>query len=114
MSYFRDIHGIAVFSITALRPVAWVQTVIQNRFPVKTGDSGAFAAAAASFAADVNPGLAAFRSLGVYRPSKARSASQLGRRSPVWYLVATDDKMIPPDAQRAMAKRGGAKTVEVK
>ena len=27
-------------------------------------------------------------------------------------LVATDDKMIPPDAQRAMAKRAGAKTVE--
>jgi len=31
-----------------------------------------------------------------------------------WYLVATEDKMIPPDAQRAMSKRAGATVVEVK
>jgi pimeloyl-ACP methyl ester carboxylesterase len=30
------------------------------------------------------------------------------------YLVATDDKMIPPDAQLAMSKRAGSKRVEVK
>ena len=30
------------------------------------------------------------------------------------YLVATNDKMIPPDAQRAMSKRTGATVVEVK
>jgi len=30
-----------------------------------------------------------------------------------WYLVATDDKMIPPPAQRQMSKRAGASTVEV-
>jgi pimeloyl-ACP methyl ester carboxylesterase len=30
------------------------------------------------------------------------------RTKPSWYLVATDDRMIPPDAQRAMAKRAGA------
>jgi pimeloyl-ACP methyl ester carboxylesterase len=29
-----------------------------------------------------------------------------------WYLVATEDKMIPPDAQRAMATRAGATIVE--
>jgi hypothetical protein len=28
--------------------------------------------------------------------------------------VSTDDKMIPPDAQRAMSKRTGATVVEVK
>ena len=33
---------------------------------------------------------------------------------PSWYLVATDDKMIPPDAQRFMAKRAGAKVVKTK
>ena len=33
---------------------------------------------------------------------------------PSWYLVSTDDKMIPPDAQRAMAARAGSKVVEVK
>ena len=29
-----------------------------------------------------------------------------------WYLVATDDRMIPPAAQRVMAKRAGAEVVE--
>jgi pimeloyl-ACP methyl ester carboxylesterase len=29
-----------------------------------------------------------------------------------WYLVATDDKMIPPPAQRAMAQRAGSTVVE--
>ena len=28
------------------------------------------------------------------------------------YLVATDDRMIPPPVQRAMAERAGATTVE--
>jgi pimeloyl-ACP methyl ester carboxylesterase len=31
-----------------------------------------------------------------------------------WYLVATDDKMIPPAAQRQMSKRVGSSVVEVK
>ena len=30
------------------------------------------------------------------------------RVKPSWYLVATDDRMIPPPAQRAMAERTGA------
>src|ERR1700682_2614339 len=29
-----------------------------------------------------------------------------GRAKPSWYLIATDDKMIPPDAPRFMSKRG--------
>ena len=36
------------------------------------------------------------------------------RSKPSWYLVATEDKMIPPDAQRAMSKRAGATVVEAK
>ena len=35
------------------------------------------------------------------------------RSKPSWYLVATNDKMIPPDAQRAMSKRTGATVVEI-
>lgn len=35
------------------------------------------------------------------------------RAKPSWYLVAGDDRMIPPPAQRAMAERIGAQTVEV-
>ncbi|KJK59131.1 alpha/beta fold hydrolase [Saccharothrix sp. ST-888] len=34
------------------------------------------------------------------------------RFKPSWYLVAADDRMIPPPAQRAMAERIGATTVE--
>jgi pimeloyl-ACP methyl ester carboxylesterase len=35
------------------------------------------------------------------------------RSKPSWYLVATDDRMIPPVAQRSMAERAGAKVTEV-
>jgi pimeloyl-ACP methyl ester carboxylesterase len=41
-----------------------------------------------------------------------RSPSPPWKSKPSWYLVATDDKMIPVDAQRMMAKRAGAKTVD--
>jgi pimeloyl-ACP methyl ester carboxylesterase len=36
------------------------------------------------------------------------------RNKPSWYLVATDDRMIPPPAQQFMAKRAGATVVESK
>src|SRR5213595_1500501 len=36
------------------------------------------------------------------------------KSKPSWYLITTDDKMIPPDAQRAMSKRAGSTVVEVK
>ena len=35
------------------------------------------------------------------------------RTKPSWYLVATEDRMIPPPAQRAMSERAGSKVVEV-
>ncbi|GAB2836609.1 alpha/beta hydrolase [Actinoallomurus bryophytorum] len=35
------------------------------------------------------------------------------RQKPSWYLVATDDRMIPPPAQHAMAERAGATVAEV-
>ena len=34
------------------------------------------------------------------------------RSKPSWYLVATDDRMIPPPAQRAMAERAGSTVTE--
>lgn len=72
----------------------------------------------ASFAADVNPELAAFMAdsqvpWGVQALEGAVS-QPAWKSKPSWYLIATDDKMIPPDAQRAMSKRAGSKTVEVK
>jgi pimeloyl-ACP methyl ester carboxylesterase len=35
------------------------------------------------------------------------------KTKPSWYLVATDDKMIPPAAQRFMSQRAGSTVVEV-
>src|SRR5262245_15085711 len=73
---------------------------------------------AASFAADVNAETAAFMAdsqvpWGVEALSGAvRQAAW--RTKPSWYLVATDDNMIPPDAQRAMSKRAGSTVVETK
>ncbi len=73
---------------------------------------------AASFAADVDPEKAAFMAdsqvpWGVEALGGAIS-EPAWRTKPSWYLVVTEDKMIPPDAQRAMSKRAGAKVVEVK
>jgi pimeloyl-ACP methyl ester carboxylesterase len=71
---------------------------------------------AASFAADVAPELAAFMAdsqvpWGVEALGGAIS-KPAWRGKPSWYLVATDDKMIPPPAQRLMAKRAESKVVE--
>jgi pimeloyl-ACP methyl ester carboxylesterase len=73
---------------------------------------------AASFAADVDPEKAAFMAdsqvpWGVEALGGAIS-EPAWRTKLSWYLVVTEDKMIPPDAQRAMSKRAGAKVVEVK
>ena len=35
------------------------------------------------------------------------------KTKPSWYLIATDDKMILPAAQRPMSKRAGSTVVEV-
>lgn len=36
------------------------------------------------------------------------------KTKPSWYVVATQDETIPPDAERFMGKRGGAKVTEIK
>ena len=73
---------------------------------------------AASFAADVDAEKAAFMAdsqvpWGVGALSGTIS-EPAWRAKPSWYLVATEDKMIPPVAQRAMSKRAGSTVVEVK
>ena len=35
------------------------------------------------------------------------------KTKPSWYLIAKDDRMIPPAAQRLMSKRAGATVAEV-
>ena len=72
---------------------------------------------AASFAADVEPGLASFMAdsqvpWGVEALTGAVS-EPAWKSKPSYYLVAADDKMIPPPAQRLMAGRVKAQVVEV-
>ncbi len=70
----------------------------------------------ASFAADVDEEKAAFMAdsqvpWGVEALAGAIS-QPAWKTKPSWYLVATEDKMIPPPAQRAMSKRAGSTVVE--
>jgi len=70
-----------------------------------------------SFAADVSPERAAFLAdsqvpWGVDALAGAVS-EPAWRVKPSWYLVATEDRMIPPPAQRAMSERAGATVTEV-
>jgi len=72
---------------------------------------------AASFAADVDPATAQFMAdsqvpwgVGAL-DGKVTQASW--KAKPSYYLVAKDDRMIPPPAQQFMSKRIGAKVVEV-
>ena len=71
---------------------------------------------AASFAADVEAEKAAFMAdsqvpWGVEALGGTIS-EPAWRTKPSWYLVATDDKMIPPPAQRFMAQRAGSTVAE--
>jgi pimeloyl-ACP methyl ester carboxylesterase len=72
----------------------------------------------ASFAADVSPEKAAFMAdsqvpwgVGALAGAVTKPA---WKSKPSFYLVATEDRMIPPAAQQFMSKRAGADVVEVK
>lgn len=71
---------------------------------------------AAAFAADVDAGTAAFMAdsqvpWGVAALTGAVTVPAW-KSKPSYYLVASDDHMIPPPAQRMMAERAGATVVE--
>jgi len=72
----------------------------------------------AAFAGDVSPEIASFMAdsqvpwgLEALNGAVTQPA---WRTKPSWYMVTTEDKMIPADAQRAMSKRAGSTVVEVK
>jgi pimeloyl-ACP methyl ester carboxylesterase len=71
---------------------------------------------AASFAADVRPSLASFMADSQVpwglEALQGVVSEPAWRSKPSWYLIATDDKMIPPEAQHAMAARAGAEVTE--
>ena len=71
----------------------------------------------AHFASDVDP----VKARVMYAVQQALSMSTFEdvmgvpawKSHPTWYLVATEDQAIPPDAERMFAQRMGASTVEV-
>jgi pimeloyl-ACP methyl ester carboxylesterase len=71
---------------------------------------------AESFAADVAPEKAAFMASSQVPwgldALNGAVTTPAWKSKPSWYLVATQDRMIPPPAQRAMAQRVGATVAE--
>lgn len=70
----------------------------------------------ASFAADVSADKAAFMADAQVPWSMDALGGTISepawKTKPSWYMLTTQDKMIPPDVQRFMSKRAGAKVVE--
>ena len=71
---------------------------------------------AASFAADVEPKLARFMANSQVpwglNALAGKATAPAWKSKPTYYLVASDDHMIPPPAQRQMAARAGAQVAE--
>ena len=71
---------------------------------------------AASFAGDVEPEKAAFMADSQIpwglEALNGTISTPAWKAKPSWYLVATTDRMIPPDAQRAMSKRANSTVSE--
>ena len=69
------------------------------------------------FAGDVQPQMAAVMAA-AQRPASLATGEEPSMEAawqtiPSWYVVATQDKTIPPDAQRFMAERAGSTTTEL-
>lgn len=71
-----------------------------------------------SFAGDVRAEQAAFMADSQVPWGEAALGGTISapawKTKPSWYLLTTEDKMIPPDAQRLMSRRAGSTVVEVK
>ena len=72
----------------------------------------------ASFAGDVDPEKASFMADSQtpwgLEALNGKISEPAWKSKPSWSLITTEDKMIPPDAQRSMSKRAGSTVVEVK
>ncbi len=95
-------------------PGAPVPPILPPQDGVLLLDQGKFAA---SFAADVGEAKASFMAASQVPWGVAALAGEVTvpawKAKPSWYLVASDDKMIPPPAQRQMAQRAGSTVSEV-
>jgi pimeloyl-ACP methyl ester carboxylesterase len=72
----------------------------------------------AAFAADVKPDVAEFMASSQVPWGVAALngvvTDAAWKTKPSWYLLTTEDYMIPPELERFMAKRAGSKVVEIK
>lgn len=72
----------------------------------------------ANFCADVSPSKAKFMADSQVPAGLAAFGTDLTvaawKTKKSWYIVATEDRMIPPDAARGMAKRANAQVTEIK
>jgi pimeloyl-ACP methyl ester carboxylesterase len=112
---FAPDAGESIASLTANPvPGAPVAPILPPQDGFVSLDRAKFAAA---FAADVDPAQAAFMADSQV-PWNVKAVSgavtqPAWKVKPSYYLVATEDLMIPPVAQRAQATRAGAKITEV-
>jgi pimeloyl-ACP methyl ester carboxylesterase len=112
---FAPDHGESVSSLIANPPPgAPVPPILPPVDGFLFLDSAKFPA---SFAADVDPSIAAFMAdsqvpWGVAALQGAIS-TPAWKTKPSWYLLVTDDRMIPLPAQKQMAERAHATTVQV-
>jgi pimeloyl-ACP methyl ester carboxylesterase len=89
--------------------------------PIVPGDNGFLLLDrekfAESFAADLDKGKAQFMADSQVPWGVAALAGVVTepawKNKPSWYLIPTEDRMIPPPAQRFMSERAGATVVEV-
>ncbi|MEU6674195.1 alpha/beta hydrolase [Streptomyces sp. NPDC046925] len=98
-------------------------TLITRQYPVPGGDPGTDGYIdpvkfRSVFAADL-PASRTRLMAATQRPGSVQGLSGAGgvpawKTIPSWYLIPTADKVIPPAAQRFMAKRAGSKVTEIR
>jgi pimeloyl-ACP methyl ester carboxylesterase len=118
-------EGESLLQLSSLNPGSEIgpSTLIPRPYPLAGGDVGidlylTQEAVRTAFAADVSQ-RAADQMFATQRPlTQAAFASVSGtpawKTIPSWYLVASEDRTIPPATQRFMAQRAGAHTSEVR
>ena len=115
-------EGESNLGITERFPNEFVDTLLPRPFPQPDGTQGTDlyvdpAKFHAVFAADV-PARTAARMASAQRPVtlaaiQEKSTAPAWKTIPSWYLVGRQDEVISPAAQRFMAERANARTVEI-
>jgi pimeloyl-ACP methyl ester carboxylesterase len=120
---FAPDQGESIFELTGRYPGSHLPAATRLRpFPVPGGGAGADAYIDPADFRDVFVGDAAADTAAVMaaaqRPlsvdaGNGKTAAVAWKSIPSWYLVATEDHAIPPDAERFMAGRARSETIEI-